>query len=384
MSQIQDLNPGQWAKVPVYLNKWLAVGKRTATVDRDKAKSAVHFLYEKILKIDKPKFTIFLDSPMACQLAANLMNNGNQLDNQLSDQLSVQLGSQLGSQLWNQLGNQLSVQLGSQLRSQLCDQLWNQLSDQLSVQLDNQLRNQLWNQLSVQLGDQLYDQKLQYLSYAPTLWLWPGWAGFYDFLLNEVFQEKQNDFLLFSELCQHWQQVHYYLLFPQISFISDFPREINLNGVRLHHETQGALVYRDNYAIHALNGIRVPAWAIETPKDEIDPKKVLELTSTEQRSAIMRHIGLAKFLKDLNAEEIDSLKEYRLYYLNVENQKIGPYLYMTCPSSGRKFLEGVGDSQKYESIDPTIKTVKDALHWRATRASQNLMTKFNLNWQYSS
>ncbi len=68
----------------------------------------------------------------------------------------------------------------------------------------------------------------------------------------------------------------------------------------------------------------------------------------------------------------------------VEGQKIGPYLGMRCPSSGREFLEGCGDSDKYDNIDPTIKTVEDALKWRSMKASNSLMTKFNLKWQYTA
>jgi hypothetical protein len=433
MARIKDLSKEQWAKVPQYLNKWLGHGYRTRTTDRKKAKSAINFLYVDMLKVTAPKFVIFLDSPMACQLAANLIKNtkwdkpqlhsqlrsqlysqldsqlDSQLYSQLSSQLRSQLRSQLDSQLYSQLRSQLDSQLDSQLRSQthsqlssqlysqlhsqlrsqlysqLRSQLHSQLVSQLHSQLDSQLRSQLHSQLHSQLGSQLRSQKLEYFGYAPSLWWWPGWTGFYDYLLNEVFPDRKKEFTKFTELCSHWTEAHYYLLFPEIAFVSDYPSQISVDTRgRLHHETTGALVYRDGYAIHSLNGIRVPAWAIETPKDDIKPKQILELTNTEQRMALMKHVGLSKFLKELKAKEIDSANGYRLFHLNVEGEKIGPYLFMTCPSSGREFLEGCGDAEKYESVDPTIKTCEDALKWRAMRASQGLMTKFNLSWEYSS
>jgi hypothetical protein len=86
-------------------------------------------------------------------------------------------------------------------------------------------------------------------------------------------------------------------------------------------------------------------------------------------------------MKDLNAEQIHEYNGAKLYYITVEGQKIGPYLYIKCPSSGREFLEGVGDPDKHEFIDTSIKTCQDAHKWRAMKASQNLMTKFNIKFK---
>ena len=95
---IEKMTPKQEKLVPVYLNKWLKAGRRTKTINKTKAKKAVNFLYEKIMKIEKPKYVIFLDSPMACQLAANLIKNTKIDSKELDSQLSSQLHSQLDSQ----------------------------------------------------------------------------------------------------------------------------------------------------------------------------------------------------------------------------------------------------------------------------------------------
>ncbi len=93
-------------------------------------------------------------------------------------------------------------------------------------------------------------------------------------------------------------------------------------------------------------------------------------------------LGKENFLDHLNAEKIHEMGDYRLYYLTIEGNKLGPYLWMRCPSSGREFLEGVGDAEKYEHIDPNIKTVEDALKYRAKRAANNFMKKYNKKWEY--
>jgi hypothetical protein len=122
--KINKLTKEQENLIPLYFKKWIDVGYRTDTIDREKAKESIDFLYEKILKISKPKNYIFVDSPMACQITLNLLEDMTgkkekplQLRSQLDSQLA--LSSQLDSQLDSQLGSQLGSQLYSQLRSQL-------------------------------------------------------------------------------------------------------------------------------------------------------------------------------------------------------------------------------------------------------------------------
>jgi|GEM_PF-2208272 len=231
---ISKLTPEQESKIPEYLNYWLSVGLRTETIDRERAKESIDFLYTKILKIDKPKQYLFLDSPMACQI---FLNSSNQLENQLRNQL--------GNQLWNQLRNRL----------------WNQLENQLENQLRNQLRNQLWNQLRDPLRDQLEnqlgDQKMQFTYESKTNWM-QYYYWHYSFILNELFPEKKKDFSLFLEYLEHSKHYHHTYLSPDIAVFSDFPKTISVNSEGKLDNAQGkALEYRDGYGFYASNGITV-------------------------------------------------------------------------------------------------------------------------------
>jgi len=237
---INKLTPEQEAKIPEYLNYWLSVGRRTETVDREKAKNAMDFLYTKILNINKPKHYIFLDSPMACQLFLNSTNQlGNQLWNQLRNQLRNQLWNQLRNQLWNQLENQL----------------WNQIENRLENQLWNQLENQLRNQLRNQLWDQLRNQKMQITLESKTNWA-QYYYWYYSYILNELFPEKKKDYSLFLEYLEHSKHYHHIYLSPEIAVFSDFPKTISVNAEGKLDNAQGkALEYRDGYGFYASNGI---------------------------------------------------------------------------------------------------------------------------------
>ena len=205
---INKLSQEQEAKIPEYLNYWLAQGRRVRTIDRERAKESINFLYTKILKIGKPKQYLFLDSPMACQL---FLNGSSQLENQLENQL------------WNQLGNQLR----------------------------NQLRNQLENQLRNQLGN----QKMQFAWESETNWThYHYWH--YSYMLNELFPEKKKDFSLFLKYLEHSKHYHHIYLSPEIAVFSDFPKTINVDSTgRLDSSESKALEYRDGYGFYACKGV---------------------------------------------------------------------------------------------------------------------------------
>ena len=163
---INKLTKEQEKKILYYFNKWKKIGLEYKSIDREYAKK---LLLEYVSIIDiKPKIFIFLESPMVCQLAMNLLDSQlrsqldsqlcSQLDSQLYSQLDSQLCSQLYSQLYSQLDSQLHIQLLSQLHSQLGNQLLSQLHSQLYSQLDSQLHRQLDSQLGSQLYSQLYSQ----------------------------------------------------------------------------------------------------------------------------------------------------------------------------------------------------------------------------------
>ncbi len=348
---IIKLTKKQESKIPVYLNKWLKQGYRTKTIDRKKAKAAVSWFYTDILKIDKPKYVIFLDSPMACQLACNLIKNtkwDSQLDSQLYSQLDSQLGSQLDSQLNSQLSSQLYSQLDSQLRSQLDSQLRSQLSSQLS--------SQLYSQLSSQLDSQLSSMKKEYFYNSNFNWYWAGYYGFYEYVLNELLPKKRKDFKLFTQYLNHSKEIHYMFPFKDIVFLPDFPKTITVNGRgQLNSQDKPALLYRDTYALYSSNGVRVTKEFCETKPQNFTKDQILKETNADVRREIIRKVGIDRVATLLDFKVIDKHESYELITFDIGDGRIRPYLKMVNPSIGVTHIEGVR---------PEITTVKDAIAYR--------------------
>ena len=288
----KNLSEKQWAKVPEYLNKWLAYGLRTDSVNKEMARDAVRFLYKDILSMDNPKFVVFLDSPMACQLAFNLIKN---------------------------------------------------------TKLDIKIKKP-------QLDSQLYSQDLGYFPAVAALWGWGSYYGFYDFILHEIFPEKQNEFLKYKKFIKLWPELHYFLPFKDIIFISDFPKKINKNADnRLHSHSGPSLEYSDSWALYYSNGISVNKEFIEADPEKYTKDQILNEKNADIRREMARRLTPQQLIEKLEPKVIDSYNNYELLSIDLGDGRSRPFLKMNNPSMNLIHIEGV---------KPEIKTVKEAICYR--------------------
>src|SRR5690606_19416133 len=114
---VEKMTPEQESKVPVYLDKWLKNGRKTARIDRKKAVEAVKTIY-RVAGMEEPTHFHFYPSPIQCQLAVNIMKSedfkkivgtaveGSNLGSDLLSNLWSNRGSRLGSNRWSHPGYQ--------------------------------------------------------------------------------------------------------------------------------------------------------------------------------------------------------------------------------------------------------------------------------------
>jgi hypothetical protein len=118
------------------------------------------------------------------------------------------------------------------------------------------------------------------------------------------------------------------------------------------------LAWRDGYTVHALFGVRFEGEMakkfVEAERHAIDPKEVLELKNAEQRSAVIRRIGVEHFVKLLPTKSIDKNGGYELLEVDIGTTK-RRYLRMQNPSI---------DHVHIEPVHPECKKVSQALAWR--------------------
>ena len=236
------------------------VGLSTERADFEAAQTAITRLYERIGR--KCPYFVRLDSPLAAELYIDLYCRTFPMAQKLSK---------------------------DQLRGQLVEQLWGQLG------------GQLWGQLRGQLRDQLWDQSLRYMgtrfsgAWDSYLWAWGDGGRRIGAVYPPALNAALDDHIAVSRSIGWWYP------FDEFCVLTGRPDVVALDDrARLHSIAGPALRYRDGYALHAVHGVRVPAWIIER-KEKITTTKIDAETNAEIRRVMVEQYGQDKYLLDSGA-----------------------------------------------------------------------------------
>ena len=154
----------------------------------------------------------------------------------------------------------------------------------------------------------------------------------------------------------------------EFCIISDRPEIITVNEQNQPHNEAGPFTkWRDGSAIYALNGVYMPRWLFETPKDKIEPSDILKISNVEQRREAIKWYGLENLLNYMNYRVIDTRDDYNyaVIKLDLGDGETGTFLKMDNPSvKGEIHVEGVGDH---------VTTVAEALQ---DRWPTNMLKKY--------
>jgi len=96
--------------------------------------------------------------------------------------------------------------------------------------------------------------KLEFYDICRSNW-WMASYAFYDFTIRELYPDKTEEYNEFLTFLQKAKEFHMIWTFDKMAVISDFPSEIHLTeNYKMHNLFDGALVYRDGFKIHSLDG----------------------------------------------------------------------------------------------------------------------------------
>src|SRR3990167_6913443 len=187
MKKLEKLTKEQEQKIAVHRNKWLDKVFKYQLFEKNTFESVKDSMIEMydFCGLKKP-IVLLVDSPYACQIAANMFNNKNQVWDQVGDQVRSQVwgqvwdqvrdevrakvGDQVGDQVgaeerdevgnkvWDQVGDQVGDQVRGQVWGQVRDQVWGQVWGQVRDQVRSQVGNQVWGQVGDQVRDQVRNQ----------------------------------------------------------------------------------------------------------------------------------------------------------------------------------------------------------------------------------
>jgi hypothetical protein len=129
------------------------------------------------------------------------------------------------------------------------------------------------------------------------------WIGFYAYFREVLGITKQTDDLRgLRTVCEH---AGWWLPHQNICWVSERHDVLHQDVQhRLHCEGGPALRYPDGWSIYRWHGVEIPAWIVERPQD-ITPAKISAEKNAEVRRVMTLKYGLARYLQDSDAREID-------------------------------------------------------------------------------
>ena len=358
----------------------------------------VRWLYE--MSGLNPPLVISLNSPMACQVAANMLRRiaddqvwpqvWDQVEDQVRAQVEAQVRDQVCTQVWDQVDDQVWAQVWPQVevqvRDQVCTQVWPQVWDQVEAQVRDQVCTQVWDQVDDQVWAQVWDQvddqvwaqvrdqvctQVRRLDYYTPSWAhtlgdagFGAWADYWS-RIGIVRSETLTRYLTYLR-----RGVWYALFFRDVAIVCGPPVEVHRDAqYRLHREDGPAILWRDGYAQYMWHGVRVPQALIEKP-DEITREDLIREQNAEVRRAYRERLGNERFAAMLDLEAVDrdaiGAPGYEQEYILWRTRELDPvagehiqFVQVRCHSTGREYML---------CVPPDIRDVYRALAWTFGKA----------------
>lgn len=399
LKMIKTLNKKQEALIPKFVDKWVKIGLSTEPTNRKLVEKWIPKYYE-MGGLEPPKKIIFCSSPivsgLACSIAYSILKNKKSsvrskvesavnsavysaVYSAVDSAVESAVESDVDSAVYSDVNSDVYSAVGSKVESAVRSAVRSAVYSAVESAVESVVESAVRSAVYLAVESAVLKENRFYLDRCGGN-LWSGWQAYYDYMLMLGVKECKKLIPTF-ELSK---QCGYIIPYKNYCFITEKPTKINMKNGKLHNETGKSIEWSDGWGLYSLDGITVPEWLIETPKDKLDLKKIIDLKNTEQRRVAMKYAGLHRFLHEKN--KLDQFEDYELYLLKFEGQDHGPYLKMTCPSTGRIYLEGVGDPSEYDRVDQNIKTCKDALLFRAKVASNNLITEISepKQWRFNT
>ncbi|MBD2186306.1 DUF6745 domain-containing protein [Aerosakkonema funiforme] len=415
-TKVEKLTPEQEALIPVYRHKWRGIDLSTEPIDRQKAAHSVKAAYA---AMGKPEPEIrFLSSPAALgelvgeksahQLAQEF---GAPLLTWLPTQLCDRIQHQIQAELWQKLQSESSHdrfsllllalpdfviprqdellgQLWLEWQDRLLQQMWEQqqasmrehLLEQPGGEFISQIGDFLWMQMGEPLSRQLEETLWKPLANLPAIQQWQqdwhssllgiasGWA-----LVSGVIRNMQAlsidtiDFCISVLNCdydrQKWSALQSLVqdcgwVFPleRACLVCDRPRQMRYDSEnRLHAEGEPAIEFADGYRVYAYRGVRLPEKYGSIYPHQWQAEWLLEENNAELRRVLIQGIGYGRICQELQAQDLDSWREYTLLKIDSDVDVEPIYLLkMTCPSTG--YIHAT-------RVPPHMRSAREAIGW---------------------
>ena len=287
--KLEKLSPEQEALIAIVRDEWIDFALNSTTpMDKSAAKQGIEWMYS-IAGLNLPRTIIYAESPIACQIIANLCK-------------SPQIEASVEASVWASV--------------------WASVRDSVEASVFGYI-HPAWR-------DVLSDA---------------GWVAYYDYF-TRIKAINNNNFNKYLEYMR--AGVFYGIFLQNVAIICGRPQYIARDARgRLHAENKPAVLWNDGWGQYFWHGVSVPQKLIETP-EQITQDDLAKEQNAEVRRAMMEKLG-ERFFSLLDVEEIardnigrgEYMKGAIIYRTKERDPIAGDYIQyvkVICHSTGREYM----------------------------------------------
>ncbi len=358
--KIEKLTPEQESRFIEFRDKWLKIGLCTEPANRPLAEDALIRSY-KLAGLTPPKQIIWTTSPLAGALVVHFLKDEKFMKELFKKIKADAKPTKLGDGVRASVRDSVWASVGDSVRDSVWASVGDGVGDGVWASVGDSVRDSVWASVRASVRDGVGASVRA--SVGASVWasvdqaIWgqqeAGWLAFYDYFREVCDLAKETEKLIgLTDLAKHSNWIYPY---KNIAVISEKPELVKLKNGAIHNESGPAVKYRDGFSVYGVEGRRMPEWIVETPASELDVKKIMALPNAEQRLYAIKKVGAGNMLKELKGKSISKKNdEYELFEVTIEGSK-EKLLKMQNPSINHIH---------WEFVEPSIKTVNEALMWR--------------------
>lgn len=394
---IEKLTNEQQALIPIVRDEWI---NRTLSdhYDREGVERGIKWLYRGA-KLVEPRI-VHLDSPLGCQIAANVWGQldtetvhigvvphivRSNVQNEVQSNVQNEVRGEVWDKVWKNVSDAARETVQRHIEAEVWDNVWadvkrevwenvlfvvgnnvwavvsNRVGDTVSYKVgDNawaevkrEVRNKVWENVRVNVRENVEGEveretgNMNFTHYTPSWCSAMGDAGFMawaDYYFRSGIIKPEPGWLDYVEFGR--ANPSYLVLLKGVAFVSRGPKAVRRNEAgQLHSDQAPAIEWHDGYKMWCLDGSTYThdVWE-KIVTQTATMEDVQRIENADARAIAMRYLRPDRLLKACNAKLISTgVKGTRLYEVPnfMDTGRTEYLMLMTCPSTGREFVEGV-------------------------------------------
>ncbi len=303
--RITTLTPEQTARIPEWVEKWVAIGLSTEPADFDRATAAALACYD-AAGLRRPRLVLRMGSPLAAVVGGVLGANRSKasVDNTDGREVLSHVRSDVLRKIWSEVEGQVANQAKIWIAKEVSNQLWRHVGDHVSTRTWSQVGNQVGSQLWNHVGDHFATEGALHQYRGGQAYV--GWHARISFL-RDVCGWKNPTLSRFAQeealaLNCGWTWWHH-----DVVAMSDRPRLLRRDqSGRLHSESGPALQYPDGWSLYCWHGHLLPPshqWLI-AGRHKLTAEVIDAERNAELRRIALEIYGFDRYLAERNASVI--------------------------------------------------------------------------------